>query len=305
MRIAVVGAGGIGGYYGGLLAQHGHAVHLLARGPHLEAIRSRGLEVRTPEGSFIATVSAVADPDEIGKVELVLLTVKSYSLLEVAPAARLLAERGATILPLMNGVGINDMLAGAGVPSTSILGGLTFISAARVAPGVVERFSPFQRIVVGEFDHSQSPRARAVVAAFREAGVEIRLSEQIEVELWQKLIFISSMAAVCGLSRTSIGPVREAALGPALIERAVREAAQVARASGVPLPSNEEGRVLGLINDLPPAMKPSFMLDLLRGGPTEVDVLSGAVGRLGRQFAVETPIHDAVTAVAGAAGGRD
>ena len=149
MRIAVVGAGGVGGYYGGLLAQHGHAVQLLARGPHLEAIRLRGLEVRTPEGSFIAPVSAVAHPDEIGNVELVLLTVKSYSLQEVAPAARLPAERGSTILPLMNGVGINEALAGAGVSPSSILGGLTFISAARVAPGVVERLSPFQRIVVG------------------------------------------------------------------------------------------------------------------------------------------------------------
>ena len=298
MRLAVLGAGGVGGYYGGLLAKHGHAVYLLARGANLEAIRARGLEVRTPEGSFIAPVTAAATADEIGAVDLVLLAVKSYSLQEVAPAARRLAAEEAAILPLMNGVGINERLTEAGVPAASLMGGLTFISAARTAPGVVERLSPFERVVVGEFDHTLSARARTAVQVFQDAGVDARLSERIEVELWQKLIFISAMAAVCGLSRTPIGPVRAAPLGPALIERAVREAAQVARASGVPLPQNEEQRVLGLIHELPPAMKPSFMLDLLRGGPTEADVLSGAVARLGAKLGVATPINDAVMAVA-------
>ncbi|MGH7701984.1 MAG: ketopantoate reductase family protein [Gemmatimonadales bacterium] len=299
MRIIVLGAGGVGGYYGGLLARHGHAIQLLARGPHLEAIRARGLEVRTPEGVFVAPVTATTG-DRLGAADLVLLTVKSYALEEMAPLARRLAEGGALILPLLNGVGIREVLVEAGVPAPSILGGLTFISAARTAPGVVERYSPFQRVVVGEFDHSTSDRAGAVVDAFIGAGVEARLSERIEVELWQKLIFISAMAAVCGLSRTSIGAVREAPLGRTLIERAVGEAAQVARAVGVALPQDEESRVLGLILDLPPAMRPSFLADLERGGPTEVEVLNGAVARLGARHGIATPIHDAVTAVAGA-----
>lgn len=301
MRIAVLGAGGVGGYYGGLLSRQGHAVQLLARGPHLEAIRARGLEVRTPEGSFVAPVAATT-ADQLGPADLALLAVKSYALDAMAPLAQRLAQGGALILPLLNGVGIREVLVEAGVPAQSVLGGLTFISAARTAPGVVQRYSPFQRVVVGEFDHSSSARARAVVEAFSGAGVEARLSEHIEVELWQKLIFISAMAAVCGLSRTSIGAVREAPLGRSLIERAVEEAAQVARAAGVALPAAEESRALGLILGLPPAMRPSFLADLERGGPTEVEVLSGAVARLGARYGIATPIHDAVTAVAGAAG---
>ncbi len=300
MRIAVLGAGGVGGYYGGVLARAGHPVTLLARGAHLEAIRTRGLQVRTPEGWFIAPVSATADPGALGPVELALVTVKSYALREVASVTRALALGGAVILPLLNGVSIRELLIEEGVPESSLLAGLTFISAARTGPGVVERLSPFQRVVVGAFDHSRSGRALEVAEAFREAGVEARVSERIEVELWQKFIFISAMAAVCGLARAPIGSVREAPLGQDLIQRAVHEAAQVARAAGVALAPDDESRALGLIADLPPQMKPSFLSDLERGGPTEVEVLSGAVARLGARYSIATPIHDAVTAVAGA-----
>src|SRR5947209_6616980 len=150
MRIAILGAGGVGGYYGGILARAGHAVALLARGAHLEALRARGLEVRTPEGTFMAAVAATDEPRELGEVELAVVAVKSYSLPEIVPAARLLAERGADVLPLLNGVEAADRLVDQGVPGERVLGGLTEISAARLGPGVVERRSAFQRVVVGE-----------------------------------------------------------------------------------------------------------------------------------------------------------
>ncbi|HET9209151.1 MAG TPA: 2-dehydropantoate 2-reductase [Thermoanaerobaculia bacterium] len=296
MNIAILGAGGVGGYYGGILARAGNRVALLARGAHLEALRERGLEVRTPEGTFTVAVEAVGEAEEMREIELAVVAVKSYSLAEIAPAARLLAERGAMVVPLLNGVEAADRLIDLGVPGERVLGGLTAISAVRTGPGSVERRSPFQRVIVGERAGGGSERAERIAAAFREAGAEARASAGITVDLWQKFAFITTMSAACGLARTSIGPVREAPLGNLLIERALREVIAVARASGVALPADVESQILGSISGLPGAMKPSFLLDLEAGGPTELDDLSGAVSRLGRQAGVETPVHDVATA---------
>jgi len=295
MRIAVLGAGGVGGYFGGLLARAGQEVGLLARGAHLDAVRAHGLEVRTPEGPFTAAVRATGDPQELEGSELAVIAVKNYSLPEIAPVAKRLAEAGAVILPLLNGVEAADRLIEHGVPGDRVLGGLTEISAARVGPGVVERRSDFQRIVVGERSGPPSERAERIVTVFREAGAEARGSADITADLWRKLTFIASMAAACGLARAPIGPVREAPYGPLLIERAVREVAAVARARGVALAEGMEDKLLSVIAAMPAPMKPSLLLDLESGGPTEIDDLSGAVSRLGRLAGVPTPVHDVAT----------
>jgi 2-dehydropantoate 2-reductase len=299
MNIAILGAGGVGGYFGGILARAGHRVVLLARGAHLEAVRERGLEVRTPEESFTVTVEAVGDPEELREIELAVLAVKGYSLAEIAPAARLLAERGAMVLPLLNGVEAADKLIAAGVPGDRVLGGLTEISAVRVGPGVVERRSQFQRIILGERTGGASERAERIAAEIRETGAEARVSADITADLWRKFAFISTMSAACGLARSSIGPVREAPLGILMIERALREVIAVGQASGVALPADVEAGILGFVRSLPGFMKPSFLLDLESGGPTEIDDLSGAVSRLGRLAGVETPVHDVATAALG------
>lgn len=296
MRIAILGAGGVGGYYGGALARAGHEVVLLARGRHLEAVRERGLEVRTPDGTFTAAVRATDDPAALGPVELAIVAVKTYSLDEIAPAARLVAEAGADVLPLLNGVDVADRLVAAGVPDARVLGGLTEISAARVAPGVVERRSAFQRVVVGERAGGVSERAERIAAAFASAGAEARVSADITADLWRKFAFISTMAAACGLSRSPVGPVREAPLGHLMIERALAEVLAVGRALGVALGEEDGGPILAFIGSLPPQIKPSFLLDLESGGPTEIDDLCGAVARLGRRAGIETPVHDTATA---------
>jgi 2-dehydropantoate 2-reductase len=296
MNIAILGAGGVGGYFGGILARAGHRVAMLARGAHLEALRERGLEVRSPEGTFTVAVEAAGDPAEMSGIELAVVAVKNYSLGEIAPAARWLVERGAVVLPLLNGVEAADRLIEQGVPGERVLGGLAEISAVRVGPGIVERRSPFHRVVLGEREGGISERAERIAAAFREAGAEARASADITVDLWRKLAFISTMSAACGLARAPIGPVREAPLGNLLIERALREVTAVARARGVAVPGDAEARILGFVGSLPEGMKPSFLLDLESGGPTEIDDLSGAVSRLGRLAGVETPVHDVATA---------
>ena len=296
MRIAILGAGGVGGYYGGLLARAGHDVSMLARGAHLDALRARGLEVRTPEETFTVAVEASDDPRELAPADLAVVTVKNYSLQDIVPATKILAETGAIILPLLNGVDAAERLVAAGVPDGQVLGGLTEISAARVGPGIVGRRSAFQRVVVGERQGGLSEHAERIAAAFREAA-----SADITADLWRKFAFIATMSAACGLARSPVGPIRNAPLGRLLIERALREVLAVARARGVALTGNEEAEILRFVDSLPDPIKPSFLLDLESGGPTEIDDLSGAVSRLGHEVGVETPVHDVATAALSAA----
>jgi len=302
MKIAILGAGGVGGYYGGLLARQGHSVCVLARKSNLTALREKGLEIRTPGDAFTVPVQASDTVKDFGPVECAILAVKNYSLAEIAPAATLLAAQGALIVPLLNGVEVADRLVAGGVPQAQLVGGLTAISVVRVAPGVFERRSPFQRVILGELDTSQPERARriqAIVQAFRDAGVDAEVSRDITADLWRKFAFIASMAAACGLSRTAIGPLRATPLGHLLIERAVREVISVARARKVALADDEVERTMKTIDGLPDAMKPSLLIDLEARRLTEIEDLSGAVSRLGKSCGAETPVHDTAAAAIG------
>jgi 2-dehydropantoate 2-reductase len=305
MKIAILGAGGVGGYYGGLLARNGHHVYVLARGANLAALKARGIEIRTPEETFTVAVQASDDVKDFGPVDCAVVAVKNYSLAEIAPFATLLARQGAIIVPLLNGVEVVDRLVAGGVPQSQLVGGLTAISVVRTASGIFERRSPFQRVVLGELDsHAQLrpervQRVAAIVQAFRESGVDAAISSDITADLWRKFAFIASMAAACGLSRTAIGPLRATPLGHLLIERAVREVVNVARARKVAVAEDEAERTIKTIDGLPDAMKPSLLIDLEAGRPTEIDDLSGAVSRLGRTSGIKTPVHDTAAAAIG------
>ena len=174
------------------------------------------------------------------------------------------------------------------------------ISAERIAPGIVERKSAFQTIVLGELDGRTSPRVLGIVVALRSAAIDARASTEVEVELWQKFIFIASVATVCGLARAPIGQVWLAPRGAEFVEAAVREAVAVARAHGIHLPDDQTTRTVATIQGLPAKMRPSFLVDLERGGATELDALMGAVSRIGHQLGVPTPVHSAATAALGA-----
>src|SRR6202171_3630550 len=292
----VLGAGAIGAYYGGQLARAGHDVTLYARGDNLAAIRRRGLEIRTPEGSTLVKVAATDRADDLAAADFAILGVKSYSLESIGPVARRVAERGAAILPFLNGVETTDHLLALGVSRGALLGGVTRISVARVQPGVVERRGPMQSLIIGELDGQTTDRVTRIGAAVRDAGADARVSNRIDVDLWQKFIFLSAIAAACGLARAPIGVLRERPLGRRLLQRAVQEAVDVARARGIALPDDETAQVVSGIDALPPGTKPSFLLDLESGGPTELDVLSGAVSRYADEAGTSVPIHDAVTA---------
>jgi 2-dehydropantoate 2-reductase len=297
MRIAILGAGGVGGYFGALLARAGHDVVLYARGENLAAVRANGITIRDTNGSFSVPIGATNTPGELAGAEFVIVAVKSYSLADVAPVAKELALAGAVIVPLLNGVEAAADLETAGVPREQLLGGQTNVSAFKAAPGVIQRALWKERIVVGELNGVLSDRAMALVEALRSADIEAIATTNIVVELWRKFNMLCAMAAVCGMARSDVGGIRDTELGHLLIERAVNEIAAVGRARGVPIPASQEADIMRGIDSLPTSMKPSFLLDLERGGPTELDVLSGAVSRFGREANVATPVHDTAAAV--------
>lgn len=296
MKVVVLGAGAIGAYYGGQLARTGHDVTLYARGDNLVAIRRSGLEIRTSDGSSTIQLGATDRPEELSDADFAILGVKSYSLDSIGPVVKQVAARGAAIVPFLNGVETTDRLVALGVPRESILGGVTRISVARIQPGVVERRGPFQSVIIGELDDSTTDRVARIVGAFRGAGIESRASTRIAVDLWEKFVFIAAMAAACGLARSPVGPLRDTPLGRRLLQRAVQEVIDVARASGIDLPAEESAQVIGAIYGLPPGVKPSFLLDLEAGGSNELDILSGAVSRYADAVGISTPVHDTVTA---------
>lgn len=297
MRIAIIGAGGVGGYFGALLARAGHDVVLYARGDNLTAIRANGITIRDVNGSFSVPVHATNSPDDLSGSEFAIVAVKSYSLADVAPVAKTLALGGATIVPLLNGVEAAADLERAGVPREQLLGGQTNVSAFKVEPGVIQRALWKERIVVGELDGVLSHRVMNLVEALRSADIEAIATTNIVVELWRKFNMLCAMAAACGMARSDVGGIRDTELGHVLIERAVAEIAAVGRARGVAIADTQEADIMRGIESLPPTMKPSFLLDIERGGPTELDVLSGAVSRFGRQAHIPTPVHDTAAAV--------
>jgi 2-dehydropantoate 2-reductase len=297
MRIAIIGAGGVGGYYGALLARGGHDVTLLARGEHLDAIRQNGIMIKDHDTTFSVPVNATDRADDLRGADWAMLAVKSYSVPELTDVLAMLAKDGVAIVPILNGVTTAQNLEAAGVPRAQILGATTIMNAHKTAPGVIERLSRKERFVVGELDGTMSRRAEAIAAAMQSAGGESLATREIVLELWQKFNMLCACAAACGMARSDLGTIRDTELGRLLIERAVREIAAVARAKHVPIPSTQEEDALARIAALPASLKPSFVLDVERGGPTELDVLSGAVSRFGREMGVPTPVHDTAAAV--------
>jgi len=297
MRIAIIGAGGVGGYYAALLARGGHEVTLLARGDHLRAIRQDGIVIKDHGATFSVPVNATDRADDLRGADWAMLAVKSYSVAELAGVIAMLARDGVAIVPILNGVTTARNLEAAGVPRAQILGATTVMNAHKTAPGVIERLSQKERFVVGELDGTMSTRAEAIATAMQSTGGESLATPEIVLELWQKFTMLCACAAACGMARSELGAIRDTELGRLLIERAVHEIAAVARAMHVPIPPTQEADALARIAAMPATLKPSFVVDLERGGPTELDVLSGAVSRFGKETGVPTPVHDTAAAV--------
>jgi 2-dehydropantoate 2-reductase len=300
MRIAVVGAGAVGGFYGAKLARAGHDVVLLARGAHLRAIRERGLVVWSPLGDFTVRAAAEEDPARIGVVDLVLFAVKTYDNASVLPRLQPLVGPSTIVLTLQNGVdSIQDVSSAVG--EQAVLGGATYIATALTLPGLVEQTGTHRRIVFGEvfgnLGNEPTPRVRTVAETFASADIQAEPVADARVPLWEKFVYLSPFAAFTGAARLPIGPlwsdpgIREAILN------AVDEVARVAEGEGIRLGAGLRENIIKYIDALPPSTRSSLLIDLQAGKRIEVEALQGSVDRRGRRCGVPTPIVSALYAV--------
>ncbi|MGO9690359.1 MAG: ketopantoate reductase family protein [Syntrophobacteraceae bacterium] len=290
MKIAIMGTGGVGGYYGGLLASAGHDVTFIACGEHLGAIRENGLEVRSVFGDFrIKPAAATDDPASVGKVELIVFATKTYHIAEAARAILPMVGSDTVVLPLLNGVDAAERI-GEEIGARHVLGGVTYLSAAIEGPGVIGQYSQFRRIVAGEINGEISERAKSVCQVLKSTGAPVEAVGNIVQVLWTKFIFISAISALGGLTRVTTGEYRGLPETRKALTDALREAVAVASAWGVLLEPDLVEKTLEFIDSAPADMKPSMQRDIEAGRRCELESMIGIIVRLGAELNVPVPV---------------
>ena len=294
MRIAVVGAGGLGGLLGATLHRAGHDVHLVGRGVHLQALADRGLEVVESGTSHTLRIPC-SDGDALdGPVDIAFVTVKAYSVAGAAPLAARLAGAGAWIVPLVNGVDATERLIAEGVAPERLAVGVAYLTGFRVRPGVVERVGAHQRLVFGELAALPDGR-HPLKAAFSDTDVHVDVCSDIRVELWRKMAVVCALAAMCGATGQPIGAARAMASGSRLQRGTVDEVLSVARGRGVPMGQDERIGIHATLDSFSEDFFPSLLHDLRQDQRTEVDALNATVSAMGAEIGIETPFNDAAT----------
>ena len=297
MRIAVVGAGGVGGGFGAALAKAGADVTFIARGAHLAAMQSAGLKVVSPRGdTHLVPTKATDDPAEVGPVDIVLFCVKLWDVESAGERIKPLVGPGTAVIPLQNGIDAHERLLPI-LGSGAVMGGVAQISASITAPGVITQVGTFMRMIFGELDGSRSQRAEDFLALCQKAGFDAVLSDQIITDLWMKFILLAANASITALARQPIGKLRDDSDLRPIFMSAYREAIDVGRARGVALPADALENIIDFTSHAPPAMKASMALDLERGNRLELPWLGGKVAELGRELGIPTPTHSMMYAM--------
>ncbi|MEE9262279.1 MAG: 2-dehydropantoate 2-reductase [Dehalococcoidia bacterium] len=291
MDIAVMGAGGVGGYFGGMLARAGNRVTFVARGDHLKAIETSGLRVVHHQGDFTVTAEATDNPQEVGPVELVLFTVKAYDTEAAIPAVASILGPDTSVLTLQNGVDSYKVL-GQALGKEKVLPGAAYIESRISSPGMVQQTGDVVRIVFGEVDGKETPRATRIHAALRDAGVNAELSGDVLKTLWTKFLFITSVAGLTSACRTGLGMLLEEPEYKGILVAAMKEIEAVGRAHGINLDSDVVQQTMGYVESVVKDITASMHVDLERGRRLELDTFSGAVVRLGKEVGVDTPINE-------------
>jgi 2-dehydropantoate 2-reductase len=296
MKIAVYGAGGVGGYYGGKLAAAGQQVHLIARGAHLAAIRAGGLRVRSVRGDFTVTVPATDDPTEIGPCDAVLFCVKSYDTAEAARRLGPMLKDGTAVVSLQNGIDNETVIAGV-VGWHHVVGGASFIFATIAEPGVIDHTGGPASLSFAEFDGSRSERMLALAAACDEAGIPADVPADIRLVLWAKYAFICAQAGMTATTRLPIGDIRNDVHSWRMFRSLVEEVVAVGRAEGVALPDGLVDAHLRATEALQPDGRSSLYHDLMTGHRMELEALHGTLTRLADQHGVPVPAATSVYAI--------
>lgn len=296
MKILIMGTGGVGGYYGGLLAKEGHDVTFISRGAHLYAIRHEGLKVKSVHGDFtISPANATEHPAKVGPVDLILFCVKTYNTDEAAEAIQSAVGPQTVVISLQNGIDASERI-GKVIGMEHVLGGATWLSSAVEAPGVIRQVSEFRRIVFGEMDGSQSERIQSIYEVLKNTGITVEISEDILKILWTKFVFIAAVSGLGSLTRLPMGDYRSVPEARGLISGIMREIEALSHAQGIALDEDVVQKSLQFMDDAAPHIKPSMQVDVEAGHRTEIESMIGVIGRKGRELGVPTPVADFVYA---------
>jgi 2-dehydropantoate 2-reductase len=294
MKIAIMGSGGVGGYFGARLAAGGADVHFVARGAHLEAMRRLGLTIEGgPSRLHLRDVQATNDPSSIGTADFVLIAVKLWDTAAAIEQITPIVGPQTTVISFQNGV-LKDKYLGDAFGAARIMGGVAYVATAIDRPGVIRQTGPMQRLVFGELDGTTSERAARFLEACLKGGIAAQSSPDIRREIWQKFVFIVGLSGTTTTMRQPMGPIRENAQTRAFLLDVMREVVAVARAHGVDLPADYAEQRLVLADDVAYDMTSSMYHDLVRGNSLEVRWLSGGVVELGKAAGVPTPLNRAI-----------
>ncbi len=297
MRIAVVGAGGVGGGFGAALANAGADVTFIARGAHLAAMKSQGLKIQGGRGeTHLVPTQATDNPADVGIVDIVLFCVKLWDVESAGQHIKPLVGPNTAVIPLQNGIDAAERLTPI-LGSNAVMGGVAQISASITGPGVIQQVGTFMRMIFGELDGKRSKRGEDLLALCLKAGFDATLSEQILTDLWMKFILLATNASITAATRQPIGKLRDDPDIRPMFMAAYQETIDVGRAKGIALPGNALDKVVEFNAHAPPTMKASMALDLDRGNRLELPWLGGKVVQLGRELGVPTPTHTTLYAM--------
>jgi len=296
MRIAVMAAGAVGGYFGARLAAAGHEVSFIARGAHLAAIRAGGLRLESPLGNLhIRDAKATDDPREVGAVDIVLFAVKLWDTEIAAAAARPLVGADTRVITLQNGVDSVERLQPI-LGSDHVVGGTTHMATVIAAPGVISHTSQFALMRCGHVDGRADRRLAAFVDCSRAAGIEASLADDVNLDRWKKFTFLVGLSGATGMTRLPLGPILADGDTRAFFLALMQEVVEVGRAGAIALPADFAQERLAFADTTPPGFKASLLHDLERGNRIELDWLAGKVVELGRARHLATPANAAVYA---------
>jgi 2-dehydropantoate 2-reductase len=295
MKIAVVGTGGVGGYFGGLLAHSGQDVTFFARGAHLEALR-RGLRVESIHGNFtVSPAQATDNLATIGPVDLALICVKDYQLEGVSPLLHPLIGEETVLLPLLNGIRAGTKLVERFGPKQT-MGGLCRVVSFIAEPGMIKQLSPFRSITFGEWDGQRSERAQRIYKAMANAGIEVTLTDDIQKAMWTKFIFITAYSGVGAVVRLPAGGIRACPETMEMLAAAIEEIVAVGRARGVKLDDDVAEKTMAFVHGLPDDATASMQRDVQDGRFFELEAMTGCLVRYGLETEIPTPVNQFIYA---------
>jgi len=296
MKIAVIGSGGVGGFYGLKLVQAGHDVTFVARGAHLKAMQETGLRIENETGNVVASARVKATDDilSLDKPDLIIIAVKMWDLQDIAHTLKKISGLNTSILSLQNGV-IKDYVLKDIFGETAVIGGVAYVATSIGRPGVIKQVGALQRIKVGEYDGRKSDRTEELVQSFSATGIDATLSDDIARVLWEKFVFLVGLSTMTCVTHLTIGPIRESEGSRGVLRSVIAEGVSVGRARGVSLPEDYADQVMELVDNLPYTMTSSMFHDLDKGNRIELPWLGGGVVSLARDAGIEAPVNTVLT----------